>query len=34
MNSSLKAPHLIIAALSPVAGVFALILLGAGSLPT
>ena len=34
MNSSLKPSHLIIAALSPVAGVFALILLGAGSLPT
>jgi hypothetical protein len=34
MNSSLKAPHLIVAALSPIAGVFVLLLLGAGSLPT
>jgi hypothetical protein len=34
MNSSLKAPQLIVAALSPVAGVLALVLLGAGSLPT
>jgi hypothetical protein len=33
MNSSLKAPHLILAALSPVAGVVALLLAGAGSLP-
>jgi hypothetical protein len=34
MNSSLKAPHLVLAALSPVAGVGALLLLGAGALPT
>jgi hypothetical protein len=33
-NSSLTAPQLLVAALSPVAGVVALLLLGAGSLPT
>ena len=32
-NSSLTAPQLIVAALSPVAGVVALLLAGAGSLP-
>jgi hypothetical protein len=34
MNTHPKAPHIILVSLTPIAGVVALLLAGAGSLPT